>query len=275
MHYLCVKITQIMNTNTPDKKYCYRYPHPAVTVDCVVFGFDGNALKILLIERGIEPYKGMWALPGGFMKMDETVEQAAARELEEETNLTGVYLQQFKVFSDVNRDPRERVITVSFISLLRPEDCELVAGDDATNALWFDEHFLPPMAFDHTEIIKQARKFLSDRLKLEPVVFQLLNRRFSLGELQKVYEVINRKTYDRRNFQRKALQSGILEETTTESDNSMTPMPQRQAPSTHSDRARPSGRPTSKLFSFKTLFTKSSDDMDESDEGSTKDLFDF
>lgn len=98
-----------------EKKYCYKYPHPAVTTDCVIFGFDGKRLHILLIERGLEPYKGSWALPGGFLKMDETVEEGAARELYEETHVKDVYLEQFKVFSTVDRDPRERVITVAFM----------------------------------------------------------------------------------------------------------------------------------------------------------------
>ncbi len=274
-----------MNT---DGKFCYRYPHPAVTVDCVVFGFDGNALKVLLIERGIEPYKGMWALPGGFMKIDETVEQAAARELREETNLDNVFLQQFKVFSAVNRDPRERVVTVAFIALLRPDDCQLAAGDDASNALWFDERYLPPIAFDHVEIISQARRFLSDKLKLEPVAFQLLNKSFSLSDLQRVYEVITRKTYDRRNFQRKALQSGVIEEagpdvysgamarptvnmmSTSCQDELCEP---EQEMSKRSSR-RQAGRPAGRLFRFKDLFKPRQSDS-SNEEGSTKDLFDF
>lgn len=192
--------------------YTYKYPHAAITADCVIYGFDGEHLKILLVERGIEPYKGMWALPGGFMKMDETIEETARRELFEETGLRDVYMTQFKTFSKVDRDPRERVLTVVFTALVRPEDYVLAAGDDASNALWFDEHLLPPLAFDHAEIIEEAHKYLEELLRLKPIAFELLNRKFSMGELQRVYEEINRTQYDRRNFQRKALQSGLLAE---------------------------------------------------------------
>lgn len=118
--------------------YQYKYPHPAVTTDCVVFGFDGKQLHILLIERGIEPFKGLWALPGGFMNMDETVEQCALRELKEETGVENIYMEQFHVFSDVLRDPRERVVTVAFLALVRKSDFRLIAGDDAARASWFE-----------------------------------------------------------------------------------------------------------------------------------------
>lgn len=156
-----------------EKKYCYKYPHPAVTTDCVIFGFDGKRLHILLIERGLEPYKGSWALPGGFLKMDETVEEGAARELYEETHVKDVYLEQFKVFSTVDRDPRERVITVAFYALVRQTDYRILAGDDAARASWFEVDELPPTAFDHEEIIIQAREHLKDKLKVSPIAFRL------------------------------------------------------------------------------------------------------
>ncbi len=193
-------------------QYTYKYPHPALTVDCVVFGFDGESLKLLLIERGLEPYKGMWALPGGFMRMNETVERAAIRELHEETGVTDVYLDQFHVFSTLNRDPRERVVTVAFIALVRTSEYQLIAGDDAANAQWFDENRLPPLAFDHGEIILAARQYLRQAIKMRPIAFTLLNEEFTVTELQKVYEAINGVKYDRRNFQRKLMQADILEE---------------------------------------------------------------
>lgn len=261
-----------MNTNSENNqlnRFCYRYPHAAVTADCVIFGFNGTDLKVLLVERGNDPFKAMWALPGGFMRIDETIEQTALRELEEETNLKNVYVEQFKVFSEVNRDPRERVITVAFIALVRPDDYDVVAGDDASNALWFDECMLPPMAFDHAIIIKQAREHLSEILRIKPVAFELLNKYFSLSELQRVYEVINRTNYDRRNFQRKALQTGLLAESVAptvmcrRSDNDCCEMAESR---------QSAGRPLRKLFSFKR---KKRRDDDESDGGSTKDLFDF
>ncbi len=195
-----------------EKKYCYKYPHPAVTADCVIFGFNGKEIKILLIERGNEPYLGYWALPGGFMKIDESVEEAAARELREETNLSNVYLEQFRVFSRPERDPRERVVTVAFIALVKPEDYEVLAGDDAAKAMWFDEKLLPPLAFDHREIIRAAREYLKEILRLKPVAFELLNRVFTISELQTVYEVINDTSYDRRNFLRTVMDADVVQE---------------------------------------------------------------
>lgn len=193
-------------------QFCYRYPHPAVTADCVIFGFNGKGLKVLLVERGNEPYLGCWALPGGFMHINESIEAAAARELHEETNLKNVYLEQFKVFSHPDRDPRERVVTVAFIALVKPEDYEVIAGDDAANALWFDAKMLPPLAFDHREIIREAREHLKEVLRLKPVAFELLNKVFTIGELQAVYEVINEASYDRRNFLRTAIDSEVITE---------------------------------------------------------------
>lgn len=257
-----------INENLPIEKFCYKYPHAALTADCVIFGFNGSDMKVLLVERAQEPYKGMWALPGGFMRMDEAIEQTARRELREETNLTNVYLEQFRVYSDVNRDPRERVVTVAFIALVRPEDYEILAGDDASNAMWFDDRFLPPMAFDHDIIIREAREHLAEILRIKPVAFELLNKYFSLSELQKVYEVINRTNYDRRNFQRKAIQTGFLEEIDIEPVGYAC---ESESPYNRPQQRSQSGRPLRKLFSFKRH--NKSNDSDDS-EGSTKDLFD-
>lgn len=138
--------------------FSYKYPRPAVTTDCVIFGFDGKQLHILLIERSRDPYKGTWALPGGFLEMDETAEEGAARELYEETHVKNVFLEQFYVFSAVNRDPRERVVTIAFYALVRQSDYQILAGDDAARACWFEVDELPPLAFDHDEIISKARE---------------------------------------------------------------------------------------------------------------------
>lgn len=194
------------------KKYQYDYPHPAITTDSVVFGFDGKALHILLIERGIEPYKGLWALPGGFLNPDETVEQCAKRELKEETGVENVYLEEFRSFSDPGRDPRERVVTIAFVALVKKSDYMLIAGDDASNALWFALDELPPLAFDHYDIISAARKKLPEMLKTRPVAFRLLDDNFSMPELQRLYEAINGTTYDRRNFARKMASTGLIRE---------------------------------------------------------------
>lgn len=270
--------------------YTYEYPHAALTADCVIYGFDGEHLKILLVERGLAPYKGMWALPGGFMRMDETIEETARRELFEETGLKDVYMTQFKVFSRVDRDVREgkidhesgkkyesdRVVTVVFTALVRPDDYVLMAGDDASNALWFDERFLPPLAFDHAEIIEEAHKYLEEQLRLKPIAFELINKTFSMGELQRVYEEINRTSYDRRNFQRKALQSGLLQEVNDdgmfkgfESDADMNDGQSYENPL---QTTRP-GRKPNKLFTFvkKSVSKNRADDSDSS----IRDIFDY
>lgn len=190
--------------------YQYKYPHPAMTADCVVFGFDGKQLHVLLIERGLEPYMGSWALPGGFMKIDETVEQCALRELKEETGVEDIYLEQFHVFSAVGRDPRERVVTVAFLALVRKSDFRLIAGDDAAGASWFELGKLPPLAFDHHDIIDMARKRLPELMRTKPIGFKLLDEKFSMNELQRLYEAVNGTTYDRRNFARKMSSTGLL-----------------------------------------------------------------
>lgn len=206
------------NNTSSEGKYTYKYPRPAVTADCIIFGFDGTELKILLIERGVEPYLGMWALPGGFMKMDETIEECARRELAEETGVSKVYLEQFHVFSDTMRDPRGRTITVAFMALVRPNQHNIVGGDDAARAMWFNADMLPPLAFDHKKIIDYGRNHLQEVLRLRPVAFKLLNDVFTIDELRQVYEVINRTTYDRRNFQRKIIQADILDSVEPQSE---------------------------------------------------------
>lgn len=192
------------------QRYTYDYPHPAVTTDCVVFGFDGHELKILLVERGIEPYKGMWALPGGFIRMDETAEQCAQRELQEETGLNLSLLKQFMTFSEVNRDPRERVISIAFYALARKSDVK--GGDDAAQARWFALNKAPRLAFDHDYILRKAMEKLREDIHFEPIGFDLLDSEFTMSELQRLYEAILGIQFDRRNFHKKMLQTGIIEE---------------------------------------------------------------
>lgn len=142
------------NIQEPSSEHSYtcKYPHPAVTADCVVFALDGTKLKVLLVERGSEPYKGSWALPGGFMNIDETAEQCAQRELKEETGLNIMLLEQFHAFTDVNRDPRERVISIAFGAFV--QIAEVSGNDDAVQAQWFSLDELPPLAFDHEQILR-------------------------------------------------------------------------------------------------------------------------
>lgn len=193
-----------------EKNFCYKYPHPAVTSDCVIFGFDGVAIKVLLIQRGIEPYKGKWAFPGGFMNIDETVEQCAKRELQEETGLNDVAVEQFYTFSDVNRDPRERVITVAHYALVRLS--EVKGGDDAMSAKWFAMNEIPSLAFDHDRILRMAVNRLKERICFEPIGFELLPETFTMSALQNLYEAILEMKFDRRNFYNKMLKLGILSE---------------------------------------------------------------
>lgn len=193
-----------------EKNYCYKYPHPAVTSDCVIFGFDGVAIKVLLIQRGIEPYKDKWAFPGGFMQIDETVEECAKRELEEETGLKTTSVEQLYTFSDVNRDPRERVITVAHYALVRLE--EVKGGDDAMSAQWFAINEIPSLAFDHDRILRMAVNRLKERICFEPIGFELLPEIFTMSALQNLYEAILEMKFDRRNFYNKMLKLGILSE---------------------------------------------------------------
>ena len=149
-------------------------------------------------------------MPGGFLRMDETVEEGAKRELCEETNIKDVYLEQIHVFSEVHRDPRERVLTVAFFALVSKNDFKVIAGDDASKACWYEWNHLPPLAFDHAEIISMARKRLQEKLRVSPIAFKLLDKEFKMDELQRIYELIHEKKYDRRNFLRKMEASGFL-----------------------------------------------------------------
>ena len=193
-----------------EQKFCYKYPHPSVTTDCVIFGFDGVSIKVLLIQRGIEPFKEKWAFPGGFMKIDETAEECARRELEEETGLKSAAVEQFYTFSDVNRDPRERVITIAHYALVRLS--EVKGGDDAASARWFSMEEVPSLAFDHDRILRMAANRLKERICFEPIGFELLPEVFTMTELQNLYEAILDVKFDRRNFYNKMLKLGILAE---------------------------------------------------------------
>ena len=206
-----------------EKKYSYKYPHPSVTTDCVIFGFDGGKLKVLLVERGLEPYKGRWAFPGGFVKMDESCEEGALRELEEETALKGTYVQQFHTYSNPNRDPRERVITVAFFALVRIQEVE--AGDDANKAQWFAIDEVPQLAFDHDVILRDALKRLRERIHSQPIGFELLPEKFTMRQLQNLYEAILDVHFDRGNFSKKMLHFNIL----TPLEETVRPTPKREA----------------------------------------------
>ena len=191
--------------------YTYDYPRPAVTTDCVIFGYDGKELKVLLIERGIEPFKGCWAFPGGFLNMDEDALAGARRELKEETGLENAFIEQFHTFSEPGRDPRGRVITIAHYALVKIQEVE--GGDDASQARWFPIGEVPLLAFDHDRILRMAMSRLKERIHFEPVGFELLPDVFTMPQLQNLYESILEVHFDRRNFASKMLKLGILEDT--------------------------------------------------------------
>jgi 8-oxo-dGTP diphosphatase len=191
--------------------YSYNYPKPAVTVDCVVFGYDPQQdLKIILIQRDIPPFEGEWALPGGFIHLDESLETAALRELKEETGIENVFLEQLYTFGEVNRDPRERVITVAYYALINLNEQTIHATTDARDTAWFSLSELPPLAFDHQKIIDVALKRLKAKVRYEPIGFELLPEKFTLSQLQRLYETILEQSLDKRNFRRKILQMELL-----------------------------------------------------------------
>lgn len=192
--------------------YTYEYPRPALTVDCVVFGLDAEDLKVLLIRRNQPPFKDRWALPGGFVEMGETLEAAALRELEEETGLTKIWLEQLYTFGAPDRDPRERVVTVAWFALVNLEDHPPRAATDASDAAWFPVRRTPPLAFDHRDILGAALERLRGKVRYQPVGFELLPRKFTLSRLQRLYETILGRELDKRNFRKKVLSMDLLVE---------------------------------------------------------------
>jgi len=190
--------------------HTYEYPRAALTVDCVVFGFDEGELKILLIERGLEPFKGRWALPGGFVRVEETLDEAARRELVEETGLANVFLEQLYSFGEVKRDPRERVVSVAYYALVKLSDHRARAATDAANAEWFPVSKLPKLAFDHADILRTALSRLQGKVRYQPIGFELLPEKFTLSQLQHLYEAVLGTELDKRNFRKKVLSFGLI-----------------------------------------------------------------
>lgn len=192
-----------------------KYPRPSVTVDLVIFTIADDDLKVLLIRRGGEPFKGCWALPGGFVEIGESLEAAAARELSEEAGVTNVYLEQLYTFGDPGRDPRGRVISVSYFALVDADRQRIRAASDAADAQWqsvFDTKTNGKLAFDHKRILDYAVWRLRNKIEWTTVGYELLPKKFTLSELQRVYEIILQKPVDKRNFRKKVLAQGRIRE---------------------------------------------------------------
>ena len=206
-----------MNTykqsSLPDQDFMHQYEHPYDTVDILIFTIDQGKLKIILIERGVSPFKGFWAIPGGFIRINESLEDAAKRELIEETGVKNVYMEQLYTFGDPKRDPRSRVITVSYLGLVPNASVKLKATTDARKADWLNTNKLPRLAFDHQEIIKYALKRLQNKVAYSNIAHALLPKKFRLSELQTAYEIILGKKLDKRNFRKKMVSSGLLKST--------------------------------------------------------------
>lgn len=187
--------------------------HAAFSVDNVVFGFDEGDLKVLLIFRGAEPHKGMWALPGDLVRLDEDLDLAAERVLHDLTGLSNIFMEQIRTFGKVDRHPFGRVITVAYYALVKTQDYKVSAAAWAEEAKWFSVHELPPLPFDHLEIIEFAKKSFKEKARTQPIGFELLPKHFTLTQIQHLFEAILEEKLDIRNFRKKILSTGLLIDT--------------------------------------------------------------
>jgi 8-oxo-dGTP diphosphatase len=193
--------------------FTYKHARPALSVDCVVFGLDEAKLNVLLIERGLAPFLGKWALPGGFVQLGETLDQAARRELAEETGLQDVFLEQLYTFGAVDRDPRERVVSVAYYALVNMHDHRTRAATDAREVTWSGVRDVPDLAFDHAAILETALDRLRGKVRYQPIGFELLPKKFTLSQLQHLYELVLERPLDKRNFRKRVLAMDLLIET--------------------------------------------------------------
>ena len=180
-----------------------------ITVDVVILTIKNNAIHVLLVKRTTEPFKGRWAIPGGYVRLSENLDEAALRVLKEKTDVDSIYLEQLYTFGDPLRHPNARVITCAYFALVRSEDIKIVSTPELG---WHKVSDLPPLAYDHKEIIQYSLKRTRERLELCPVAYQLLPEKFTLTEMQKAYELIMERKLDKRNFRKKALATdGLIE----------------------------------------------------------------
>jgi len=189
-----------------------KFEKPSVTVDIVIFTIKNNDLNILLVKRNMTPFKDKWALPGGFVRIKENLQEAAKRELEEETGVKDVYLEQLYTFGNPKRDPRGRVITIAYMALINSENIKLKATTDVSDAKWFSIKKIPKLAFDHHRILDYSLKRLKWKFEYTTVAFSLLPKKFTLSQIKKIYELVFNKKFDKRNFAKKILSLDILNE---------------------------------------------------------------
>lgn len=190
----------------------FLYPQIKLTVDAIVFGYNAGKISILLIKRKYEPFKDKWAIPGGFVLEDESLEEAVHRELKEETGVSINYLEQLYTFGALDRDPRGRVVSVAYFGLIHPDGHTLQASTDAELAQWFEIDNLPELSFDHKHILKVAIERLKGKITYEPIGFELLETKFPFSDLEKLYTTLLGRPIDRRNFRKKINNLNILDE---------------------------------------------------------------
>lgn len=205
------------------KESIHKYEKPSVTADIVIYTIQNNELKVLLVKRDLEPFKGEWAIPGGFVRIHESLEDAAKRELKEETGVKDVYLEQLYSFGYPKRDPRGRVITIAYMALINSEKIKLKAATDVSDAQWFSIKKIPRVAFDHKKILDYSLKRLKWKFEYTIVAFSLLPKKFTISEIQKIYEIVFNRQFDKRNFAKKILSLDILKEEEIKKDVSHRP----------------------------------------------------
>ena len=184
----------------------------SLTVDAIVFGYQAGKVSVLLVKRKYDPYKDCWAIPGGFVEEDESLEDAVKRELKEETSVVIDYLEQLYTFGIPGRDPRGRVVSIAYFGLVRPDKFDIIAADDAKEVGWFDIEELPGLAFDHQGILEMAIRRLRAKITYEPIGFELLDKKFPFSDLEKLYTTLLGREIDRRNFRKKILSLEVLDE---------------------------------------------------------------
>lgn len=206
-------ILEIRHFWMTSRKFWNTLPRPLVSVDLSIFTVLNGSLCVLLVKRKFAPFKGKWALPGGFVMIDETLDDAAERELQEETGITNVYIEQLRTFGEVSRDPRTRVITVGYFALIDSTKAKLTPATDASDAQWFSVSDIQSLAFDHLAILHEAINRIRRKIAYTNIIYTLLPHHFTLTQMQEIYEAILKKTVDKRNFRKKVLSLGLLKTT--------------------------------------------------------------